>query len=231
MSGGTHRREHGSVLAEVEKRALIWMAERMPRGVNSDHLTALGAIAMLATGAAFAAAARAPYALALVPVFLAMNWFGDSLDGTLARVRSAQRPRYGFYVDHVVDIVNTTLLFGGLALSGIVSPWIASALLVSYLLLSAESFLATHTLGVFRISFAGFGPTELRILLAIGAIVAMFKPVVQPFGFGPFYLFDAGGIVAVAGMVTVFLATAVRNTVALYRSEPLPTDTGDVRGA
>jgi archaetidylinositol phosphate synthase len=221
MAMGTHHREHTSVLAAAEKRLLIWMAERMPRRVNSDHLTALGAVAMVATGAAFAAAARVPAALALVPLFLAINWFGDSLDGTLARVRNTQRPRYGFYLDHVVDIVNATFLFGGLALSGIVSPWIAAALLISYLLLSAESFLATHTLGVFRISFAGFGPTELRILLAIGALAAMVKPVVQPFGFGPLYLFDVGGLVAVAGMAAVFLATAVRNTVALYRAEPL----------
>jgi len=222
MPGGTHTREHTSVLAAAEKRALIWMAERMPRWVNSDHLTALGAIAMVATGAAFAAASRAPQALALVPLFLAINWFGDSLDGTVARVRNTQRPRYGFYLDHVVDIVNTTFLFGGLALSGLASPWIASALLVSYLLLCAESFLATHTLGVFRISFAGFGPTELRILLAIGSIAAMVRPMVQPFGLGPFYLFDVGGLAGVVGMVAVFLASAVRNTVALYRAEPLP---------
>jgi archaetidylinositol phosphate synthase len=221
MPTGTHVRELNSILAGAEKRALIWLAERMPRRVNSDHLTALGALAMVATGAAFAAAARVPETLALVPFFLAINWFGDSLDGTLARVRNAERPRYGFYVDHVVDIVNTTLLFGGLALSGMVSPWIASALLVSYLLLSAESFLATHTLGVFRISFGGFGPTELRILLAAGAIAALVKPMVHPFGYGPFYLFDIGGLIAVAGMVVVFVTSAVRNTAALYRAEPL----------
>jgi phosphatidylglycerophosphate synthase len=225
---GTHHREHTSVLAAAEKRLLIWMAARMPRRVNSDHLTALGALAMAATGAAFAAAARLPKALALVPLFLAMNWFGDSLDGTLARVRNAQRPRYGFYVDHVVDVVNTTFLCGGLALSGIVSPWIASALLVGYLVLSAESFLATHALGVFRISFGGFGPTELRILLAIGAITALVRPMVRPFGYGPFYLFDVGGLVAVVAMAVVFVASAIRNTVALYRAEPLPPG-ADVR--
>jgi phosphatidylglycerophosphate synthase len=225
MAIGTHTRELNSVLAAAEKRVLIWMAERMPRRVNSDHLTAIGALAMVGAGAAFAAASRAPQALALVPLFLAINWFGDSLDGTLARVRNAQRPRYGFYVDHVVDIVNTTFLFGGLALSGIASPWIASALLVGYLLLSAESFLAAHTLGVFRISFAGFGPTELRILLAIGAVTAIVRPTVLLFGSGPFYLFDVGGIIGVAGMVTVFVASAVRNTIALYRAEPLPPGT------
>jgi archaetidylinositol phosphate synthase len=218
---GTHVREHRSVLAEAEKRLLIWMAERLPRWVSSDHLTALGALAMVGAGAAFAAASRAPQALALVPLFLAVNWFGDSLDGTVARVRNAQRPRYGFYLDHVVDIVNTTVLFGGMALSGLIAPWIAASLLVCYLLLSAESFLATHTLGVFKISFAGFGPTELRILLSIGALAAMAKPVVAMPILGPAYLFDVGGLVGVAGMLVVFVVSAVRNTAALYRAEPL----------
>jgi archaetidylinositol phosphate synthase len=221
VPGGTHTREHGSALAAVEKRVLIWMAERLPRWVTSDHLTGLGAVAMAGTGAAFAAAARAPEALALVPVCLAVNWFGDSLDGTVARVRRTERPRYGFYLDHVVDLVNTTVLFAGMALSGLIAPWIAASLLVGYLLLSAESFLATHTLGVFRISFAGFGPTELRILLSIGALVATAKPMVAPFGLGPFYLFDVGGLIGAAGMLTVFFLSAARNAAALSRAEPL----------
>jgi archaetidylinositol phosphate synthase len=221
VPGGTHTREHASVLAAVEKRILIWMAERLPRWVTSDHLTWLGAAAMVGTGAAFAAAARAPEALVLVPIFLAINWFGDSLDGTVARVRRTERPRYGFYLDHVVDLVNATVLFAGMALSGLIAPWIAVGLLVGYLLLSAESFLATHTLGVFRISFAGFGPTELRILLSIGALVAMARPMVQPFGLGPFYLFDVGGLVGAAGMLAVFFFSAARNAAALSRAEPL----------
>jgi phosphatidylglycerophosphate synthase len=220
-TSGGHRREHRSVLAEVEKRALVWMAERLPRWVNSDHLTILGALAMVGAGAAFAAVPFNRWLLALVPVFLAINWFGDSLDGTVARVRNAQRPRYGFYVDHVVDIANATVLFGGMALSGIVSPWIAASLLVAYLLLCAESFLATHTLGVFRISFSGFGPTELRILLGVGALVAIERPLVRPFGLGEFRLFDVGGFVGTIGMLIVFVISAVRNTRALYRAEPL----------
>jgi phosphatidylglycerophosphate synthase len=161
------------------------------------------------------------WALALVPVFLAVNWFGDSLDGTLARVRKAQRPRYGFYVDHVVDVVNATILFAGLAVSGIASPWIACGLLVAYLLLCAESFLATHALGVFRISFSGFGPTELRILLSIGALVAIARPIVHLFGLGEFRLFDVGGLIGILGMFAVFVISAIRNTRALYLAEPL----------
>ena len=218
---GVHKRELNSVLSGIEKRTLIWIAERLPHWVNSDHLTVLGALGTLGTGLAFAAAAFQPLALLLVPVTLAVNWFGDSLDGTVARVRNAQRPRYGFYVDHVVDVVNATVLFTGLALSGLTSPWIAAAMLVAYLLLAAESFLATHTLGVFRISFAGFGPTELRILLSIGALVAIGRPVVNPFGLGEFYLFDIGGLIGAIGMFGAFIANAARNTMTLYRAEPL----------
>jgi phosphatidylglycerophosphate synthase len=217
----THVREHRSVLAGAEKRLLVWMAERLPRWINSDHLTALSGIAMVGTGAAFAAASWSKWALLLVPVTLAVNWFGDSLDGTLARVRNAQRPLYGFYIDHVVDIVNATVLFTGLAFSGLASPWIAGALLVAYLLLAGESFLATYSLGVFRISFAGFGPTELRILLSIGALMAIAKPIVSPFGVGEYRLFDIGGAIGAAGMFGAFLLNAVRNTAALYRAEPL----------
>jgi phosphatidylglycerophosphate synthase len=225
-AGATHTREHQSLLADVEKRALIWMAHRLPAVINSDHLTALGAVAMVGAGGAFAAVPLTPWALALVPICLAVNWFGDSLDGTVARVRNAQRPRYGFYIDHVVDIANATVLFAGLAVSSIASPWIAAGLLVAYLLLCAESFLATHALGVFRISFSGFGPTELRILLSIGALVAIYRPIVNPFGIGEFRLFDVGGLIGTVGMLTVFVISAVRNTRALYLAEPLKTRTG-----
>jgi phosphatidylglycerophosphate synthase len=221
VSGGHHVREHRSVLAAAEKRVLVWIAERLPSAVGPDHLTILGAVAMFGAGAAFAATPISRWALALVPLFLAINWFGDSLDGTVARVRNQQRPRYGFYVDHVVDIANATLLFGGMAVSGVASPWIAVALLVAYLLLCAESFLATHTLGVFRLSFSGFGPTELRIVLAVGALVAINRPVVQPFGFGEFRLFDVGGLVATIAMAIVFLVSAARNTRTLYLAERL----------
>jgi archaetidylinositol phosphate synthase len=225
-STGMHKRELNSVLSGLEKRTLVWLAERMPPRCNSDHLTAIGAIAMLGTGLSFAAARFASWPLLLVPAFLAINWFGDSLDGTLARVRNTQRPRYGFYVDHVVDVWNATMLFGGLSVSGLASPWIAGGLLVAYLLLAAESFLATHALGVFRITFAGFGPTELRIILSIGALVASVKPIVHPFGLGAFRLFDVGGLVGVVGMLAAFAISAVRNGRELYRAEPLPGRTG-----
>ena len=220
-AGGQHVREHRSVLAEAEKRLLVWLAHRLPACINSDHLTALGAAAMVGAGAAFAAVPVTRWALVLVPLCLAINWFGDSLDGTVARVRNAQRPRYGFYIDHVVDVANATVLFAGLAVSGLASPWIAGALLVGYLLLCAESFLATYALGVFRISFSGFGPTELRILLSIGALVAIDRPIVHLWGLADVRLFDIGGLLGAIGMGAVFLISAVRNGRALYRAEPL----------
>jgi phosphatidylglycerophosphate synthase len=219
---GTHVREHGSVLAAAEKRLLVALAHRLPRWVNSDHLTAVGAAAMVGAAAAFAAAARDRRTLALVPLMLALNWFGDSLDGTVARVRGQQRPRYGYYVDHAVDLLTSTVLFAGMAASGLMHPMLGLALLIGYILLCAESFLATHAVGVFRISFSGVGPTELRLLLTAGALTAIARPVVRPFGLGPVALFDLGAIIAVGGMAVALLLSMWRNGRALSVAEPRP---------
>ena len=173
---GTHTRDHRSVLAQVEKQALIWMAERLPRFINSDHLSALGLTAMAAAGASFALYPLSPtLAASGVIAALTLNWFGDSLDGTLARVRQQQRPRYGYYVDHVIDVAGASLLFGGLALSELMNPLMAMTLLATYLLVSAETYLATHARGIFKMSFLGIGPTELRIIIAARARTATAK--------------------------------------------------------
>jgi archaetidylinositol phosphate synthase len=215
----THVREHRSILAAAEKRLLIFIAERLPRAINSDHLTSLALGAMGLAGAAFAAARWDRRALWLVVVALALNWFGDSLDGTLARVRHAERPRYGFYVDHVLDIVGGTLLFGGLACSPFMTPIVALALLIAYLLVSGEVFLATAVHGVFRMSAGGIGPTELRIVLAAGAIALMRDPHVS-IGSLTVRLFDFGGALAAAGLIAVFVVSFLRNATALAAAEP-----------
>jgi len=215
----THVREHRSVLAAAEKRLLISMAERLPRAINSDHLTWLALAAMGLAGAAFAAAWWDRRALWLVVIALVLNWFGDSLDGTLARVRRAERPRYGFYVDHVLDILGTTLLLGGLACSPFMTPVVALALLVAYLMVAGEVFLATAVHGVFRMSVGGIGPTELRIILAAGAIALMRDPHVS-LGSFTVRLFDFGGILATAGLAGVFLAAVWKNASALAVAEP-----------
>jgi phosphatidylglycerophosphate synthase len=218
----THTREHRSFLAAVEKRALVAMAQRLPPAIHSDHLTGLALGAMVVAGAGYALARLDVRALWLVVIALALNWFGDSLDGTVARVRRVERPRYGFYVDHVLDIVGATLLFAGLAMSGFMTPWIALALLVAYLLVSGEVFLATSVHGVFRMSFSGFGPTELRILLAIGTIALFRDPHVDLGVLGRPRLFDFGGLIAVAGMAIALMMNVVRNATALARLEPRP---------
>ncbi|MGE5834929.1 MAG: CDP-alcohol phosphatidyltransferase family protein [Acidobacteriota bacterium] len=212
-----------SVLAPLEKRCLIWMATRMPRRINSDHLTALALAAMLGAGLSYWAASVNPWAgLLLVNVCLAINWFGDSLDGTLARVRNHQRPRYGFYVDHIVDAFGIAFLVGGMSVSTYMSPYVGLALLVAYFMLSIEVYLATYSLGTFKISYFKIGPTELRILLAIGNLVLLFHPTATIFG-REFLLFDVGGVVAAIGLIVTLVVSAIGHTRELYLAEPIPT--------
>jgi phosphatidylglycerophosphate synthase len=176
---------------------------------------------MLLAGLSYWLARVTPVGLLLAVVFLAVNWFGDSLDGTVARVRGHQRPRYGFYVDHLVDALGALFLLGGLGLSGYMSPFIALALLVAYLLLLVETFLATYTLRTFTMSHFKIGPTELRILLAAGNLVLLFHPMAEVFG-REYRLFDVGGAVATCGLLATLTVAAVANTRALYIAEPLP---------
>jgi archaetidylinositol phosphate synthase len=219
-TAGNHVREHSSLLAAPEKRLLIWIARRLPAAINSDHLTLLALLAMAAAGAAFAVSHWQPLALWGVVIALAVNWFGDSLDGTLARVRRVERPRYGFYVDHVLDIAGISLLLGGLALSGFMTPLVTMVLLIAYLLVSAEAYLATAAHGVFRMSFLWFGPTELRIVLAAGTIALFNDPFVNMGMLGRYRLFDVGGAVAAIGLVAAFVSAAIRNARVLSRMEP-----------
>jgi archaetidylinositol phosphate synthase len=207
-----------SWLAMPEKRALIWLAEGTPEAIGPDHLTALGLAAQIGAGVCYALASVNRYALLGVIVCLAVNWLGDSLDGTLARVRQRQRPRYGFYVDHMVDSFGALALMGGLALSGYMHPWIAIGLLIAFLMLSIQSYLATHALGEFRISFWRFGPTELRLLLAVGSLALLWKPMARLFGH-VYRLFDVGGAIGLAGMAVMLVFFTLQNTVRLYREE------------
>jgi len=213
-------RTHTALTAGVEKRVLTWMARRTPAAIHPDHLTTLGFVAQLLAGGAYALAFHHPQTLWLVNIFLFLNWLGDSLDGTLARVRNRQRPRYGFYVDHMADTFGALALMTGLALSGYVHWPIAAGLLAGYYVLSIESYLATYTIGRFHLSHGLFGPTEIRILLAIGNAVLLVHPYANVAG-RSFLLFDAGGAVALAGMAAMVVATAVRHTMALHREETL----------
>ncbi len=204
-----------SVLAEPEKRLLIWMAERMPSWIHPDQLTIFGFLAQLMTGVSYAIARSSQLGLTGAIVFLILNWLGDSMDGTLARVRQQQRPRYGFYVDHMLDSIGAVALMAGLGWSEYMSPKIAIVLLVLFLLLSIQSYLATYSLGEFRMSFWSFGPTELRLLLILGNLAVFHWPTVLL----GYRLFDVGGVIGIAGMAAMLIWFTGRNVARLYKEE------------
>src|SRR5204862_3398777 len=187
----------------------------------SYRLTALALAATALTVVSYSAGPGHPGTLSMAVVGLALNWFGDSLDGTLARVRRQQRPRYGFYVDHVVDCFGALFVLAGLGWSGYMTPFVAMALLIAYFMLSIEIYLATYCLTVFRLSFWGFGPTELRLVLAIGTLALLFDPTVDLVG-QRYRLFDVGGLAATAGLAITLVVSVIRNVRALYQAEPLP---------
>jgi archaetidylinositol phosphate synthase len=214
-------RVNQALTASLEMRALHWMAERAPRWVSSDQLTLLGLAAQLGAGLCYAWSRYNRHALLLVIVCVVLNWLGDSLDGTLARVRRQQRPRYGFYVDHMVDIFGAVALMCGLGCSGLLHWQTAIAMLIAFLVLSSESYLATYTLSRFELSQGIFGPTEIRILLIIGNLALLRTPYSTIFGHR-MLLFDVGGTIAATGMFAMAMIVTIRHTARLYRQEPLP---------
>ena len=215
-------RKQVSMLAALEKRTLIWLAGRLPAWVNSDHLTVLGFVSMIAAGLGYWASSRDKRALLAVIAALVVNWFGDSLDGTVARVRNRLRPRYGFYVDHITDAIGTSVLMGGLALSGYMEPFLTLGLLVVYLLLSIEVYLTTYTIGAFHLSFWSFGPTELRLLLCVGNLALYFHGPIGRLAGYEFRIFDLGGAIGISGMAAMLVWSSVRHTRQLYDAERLP---------
>jgi archaetidylinositol phosphate synthase len=213
-------RVNTSLTAAVEQRILRVLAHRLPRRLTSDHLTLLGLFAQLASGAFYALAAQHRLALLAVNLCILFNWFGDSLDGTVARIRKQQRPRYGFYVDHMVDIFGALALMTGLAFSRLAHWPTALAMLVAFLMLSAESYLATYTLGRFQLSTGPFGPTEIRLLLIAANFAALRSPWSTVFHHHVL-LFDLGGVIATASMFVTAIALTLRHTAQLFHQEPL----------
>lgn len=214
----TAKREQFSLLAPAERIALNWLAQRMPAWVHPDHLTGLGLAAMFFAGLFYYFSRWNPLFLFVVNFWLGINWFGDSLDGTLARYRHKQRPRYGFYVDHMVDAFGTLFLIGGLALSGYISERVAAGILIVYFMLSMNAYLAAYTLGTFRLSFWKFSPTELRVLLIMGNLMLFYHPHLQIYG-QTYALYDVGGVIGIAGMFLMLITSTLKNTQILYHSE------------
>lgn len=214
-------RVNRSLTAPLEKRALEWMAGHAPAWLTSDQLTLLGLAAQFAAGLGYALAGTHRWALLLVCLCLALNWLGDSMDGTLARVRRQQRPRYGFYVDHMVDLFGSIALMTGLGFSGFLHWQTAIAMLIAFLLLSSESYLATYTLSCFQLSQGLFGPTEIRLLLVAGNLALLRSRYSVILGHRVL-LFDLGGAIAAVSMFLLAISVTLRHTAELYRQEPLP---------
>ncbi len=190
----------------------------MPAWVGSDHLTILGFLGADSWSAS-ATPSRVTTAVGCCGEFCSSRSTGLATvsDGTVARFRNRQRPRYGFYVDHVIDAIGSTVLMTGLALSGFMSPLIALALLIAFLLLAIEVYLATYTIGSFHLSFFNLGPTEIRIILAIGNIALYVRGPWAHIAGRTFLVFDIGAVVAIVVMGVMFLYAAIKHTAQLYQ--------------
>lgn len=208
------QRELTFVLAEPERRLLRAIAARLPAGIRSNHLTVLGVLGAAGAGTAYALSAYGAAWLWAASALLVVNWFGDSLDGTLARVRRVERPRYGYYLDHSVDAFSTAAIGIGIGLSPYVDLGVALGVVVVYLALSINVYLESAVFGVFRLAYSRLGPTEVRIILiAVNTVLALSKetPVAN----------WALAVLAV-GMLGMLVARFARNLYELAREEPLP---------
>jgi archaetidylinositol phosphate synthase len=201
------------LLAEPEGRALEWLARRVPGRIKPDHLTALGVVASIGIAAAYVLSNGDRLWLWAASALLVVHWLGDSLDGTLARVRRSERPRYGYYLDHLVDAFATAAIGIGLGLSPYMLLAVGLAVVVAYLILSINTYLETHAFGVFTLGYGRFGPTEARlILIAANTLLAL-----GLIGTG---LLDVLGIGLVAAMIAALVGRAGRNLRRLADLEP-----------
>lgn len=218
---GKHERTATFLLAPFEKRVLPRMAAALPAWVMPDHMTALGAVASLGIGLSYAATNRSPLWLWAASAFLVLQWVGDSLDGTLARVRGIERPRYGFYLDHLVDAWATLVIGLGLGFSPYMLLAIGLAIVIAYHMLSINVYLETHVFGRFELGHGMLGPTEVRVvLIAINTTALLAGPV--PFtvwGYGV-TAFDVAGFAMVLGMLGILVRRSVGNLRRLAEAEP-----------
>jgi phosphatidylglycerophosphate synthase len=223
-----HERSKTFLLAGVEQKALQWLAPRLPARVMPDHLTGLGVFAALGIALAYVLSNGEPAWLLVATALLAVHWFGDSLDGTLARVRKIERPTYGYYLDHLVDGLATAAIGIGLGLSGHMLLATGLVIVIAYLLLSINTYLETQAFGVFELGYGRFGPTEARVGLA-AMNIAMFCGLAfdtSVFGVDVTVL-DLAGLTIAGGMIAMLIARASKNLRVLAEREPA----GQVRAA
>ena len=219
-----------SVLNALEKRVLVWLAQRQPRWMTSDMLTYIGVLGAVVIAAGYILASHNINFLWLSSLGFIINWYGDSLDGTLARVRKTQRPIYGYYLDHTVDAINEVMIFVGVGLSGLMHLEIALLALVMYLLMTINVSINAHLKKEFKLTYASMGPTEFRIIMIlINTLFATITPL-REFSHS-FVIFDSEltfkaldyiGI-AIIIILAIMHLTTVRNDIKGYAEiDPMP---------
>ena len=218
---GEHERTGGFALARFEAWALPKLAGALPAWVMPDHLTGLGLLASTGVGVSYMLSNRDLTWLWAASVFLVVQWYGDSLDGTLARYRKIQRPRYGFYLDHLTDAYSTLVIGLGLGFSPVMLLSVGLAIAIAYLLLSINVYLETHVFGKFTLGHGTIGPTETRLMLiALNTLAVLWGPLPFVLYGVPFTAFDVFGLVAVATMLFMLLVRAGGNLRTLAELEP-----------
>jgi len=214
-------REPTFLLARPEKRLLRWIAARLPRWILPDDLTGIGVVAALAICGAYQLSNDSAAWLWVASALLVVHWLGDSLDGTLARVRGIERPRYGFYLDHLVDAISTAAIGIGLGLSPYMLLSVGTLVVVAYLMLSINVYLESYALGRFSIGYGLIGPTELRlILIALNTALALHVGLDFSIGHLDMTVFDLVGLGLAGTMIVLLLGRVVRNLRDLDRQEP-----------
>jgi phosphatidylglycerophosphate synthase len=214
-------REPNFLLAHVEKRLLRAIAARLPRWILPDDLTRLGVVAALAICAAYQLSNDGRWWLWVATALLVVHWLGDSLDGTLARVRGIERPRYGYYLDHLVDALSTAAIGIGLGLSPFMLLSVGTLIVVAYLVLSINVYLESYALGRFSIGYGKVGPTEMRLLLiALNTALALGLDLRVTIAGTAVTALDLAGIVIATGMIVLLAGRAWRNLRALAEAEP-----------
>lgn len=219
-----------SVLNELEKKILVWLAERQPRWITSDILTYIGTFGAVVIAAGYILSAWNINFLWLSSLGFIINWYGDSLDGTLARVRKTQRPVYGYYLDHTIDAINEVMIFVGVGLSGLMHLEIALLALVMYLLMTINVSINAHLKKEFKLTYASMGPTEFRIIMIIiNTLFALIRPL-REFSHS-FTLcghtFTLGALDYIGALIIIILAlmhlTTVRKDIKDYaKMDPMP---------
>lgn len=213
-----------SILNAAEKRVLVWLAHRQPRWMTSDILTYIGVAGAFLCGLGFALSSLSLSYLWLSSLGLIINWYGDSLDGTLARVRGTQRPKYGFFIDHSIDAITITMMCVGAGLSPLLRLDVALCVLVAYLILSVYTYVCTICTGEMRLTYGKLGPTEFRLLVIIFNTLFIFTPwsnLTYTFGSEVFTLFDlvASGVVVI--IMVLWLAQWLSDRKKLSLQDPL----------